>query len=173
MHKNYFLLILFLFVIGCSAPKLNIMTTTGAPLPNPHYYVTSTSETPIRATYYYVGLVEIKDVDRSSQYTPIYLDRKTKHIKSGRFKELRLVLQVYNPSETTYMVQTLKRVQTSNHVNPVDTHGLIAVSKLNYRQYIFRLPVEGENRISYNVTLLSEDSKETYMRTGTFAYQLN
>jgi len=173
MHKNYFLLVLFLMAVGCSAPKLNVMTTTGAALPNPHYFVSSTSETSIRAVFYYVGLVVIKDVDHSSQYTPVYLDRNTKYIKSGKFQELQLVLQVYNPNKTTYMVQTLKRVKTSNYKPPIDTHGLVAVSKLNYREYVFRLPIEGEDNISYNVALLSEDGKETYMSTGKFTYQIN
>jgi len=175
--KNYFLLALILLVSGCAGPRLTVISPEGAPMPDPHYVATSTSTTQIRATYYYVGLVEVKDVDYSSQYTPIYLDRNIKNIKSKDFKELQLILQVYNPTETIYIVKTHQQIKPTNFKNNVElTDGMVAVSKLKYRQYLFQLPISSEQRgltISYNVELINENGKESFMRIGTFAYQLN
>ena len=140
-------------------------------MPNPHYIATSTSNTHIRATYYYVGLVEVKDADYSSQYTPIYLNRNTKYIEKKDFKELNLVLQVYNPLKTTYMVNTHQEVKLNNGRTPEVINGAVAVSNLEYRQYTFRLPFD-KGKYLYNVSLVSKNNKEVYMQTGIFLYQV-
>ncbi len=169
--KNYFLLILVLLTVGCAGPQLTVVSQAGGPMPDPHYIARSTSGIQIRATYYYVGLNEIKDADESTHYTPTYLDRKTSTIKSGDYKKLQLMLEVYNPFNVTYLVKTQQIVQRDINDQDEITQGMVAVSKLNYRHYMFQLPLEGK-RVMYNVSLVSEDGREIFMQTGTFEYQL-
>jgi len=171
--KKYFLLVLIVFIMaGCAAPRLTVISQAGAPMPEPYYVATSTSSTQIRATYYYVGLVEVRDADHSSQYTPVYLNRNIKNIEKEAFKELQLILQVYNPTKTTYVVETLQEVQLKKNKKPTTTRGVIAVSNLEYRQYMFQLPFEKGKNL-HNTFLISEDDKEIYMQTGTFIYQVD
>lgn len=173
--KNYFLLILLLVTVGCATtvPQINVVDPMGQLMPNPHYVVTSTSEIPIRATFYYVGYVEIRDADNSLQYTPVYLDRHTSKIKNKKFEKLYLVLQVHNPSSSTYSIFMHQAVKRNNIKNYIVAEGVIAISRLNYRQYMLRLPLEqGVTNVSYNVMLTDEFNTETYMQTGAFLYQL-
>jgi len=172
--KNYFLPILLLVTVGCATtPQINVVDPMGQLMPNPHYFVTSTSETPIRAMYYYVGYVEIRDADSSTQYTPVYLDRKISRIEMKKFNKLYLVLQVHNPSNSTYSVFMHQAVKRNNIKNYIVAEGVIAISRLNYRQYMLRLPLEhGVTNVSYNVMLTDEFNTETYMQTGAFLYQL-
>ncbi|MEE9571905.1 MAG: hypothetical protein V3W20_02525, partial [Candidatus Neomarinimicrobiota bacterium] len=129
--KNYFLPILFLVTIGCAAPqvKVNVIDPMGQKMPNPHYFVTSTSKIPIRAMYYYVGYIEFRDADNSLQYTPVYLDRRTSKIKDEKFEKLYLVLQVHNPSSSTYSVFMHQAVKRNNIKNYIVAEGVIAISK--------------------------------------------
>lgn len=170
---NYFLVTLLLITVGCAAPQIKVVDQMGQLMPNPHYSVISTSEIPIRATFYYVGFVVVKDVDSSSQYTPVYLDRRTSKIKKKKFKKLYLVLQVHNPSSSTYSVFMHKGIKRKNIKNYIVEKGVIAISKLTYRQYMLQLPLEqGVTNVSYNVMLTDKFNKETYMQTGAFLYQL-
>jgi len=170
---NYFLVTLLLITVGCAAPQIKVVDQMGQLMPNPHYNVISTSETPIRATFYYVGYVEVRDADNSLQYTPVYLDRRTSKIKDEKFEKLYLVLQIHNPSSSTYSVFMHKAVKRKNIKNYILSEGVIAISKLTYRQYMLRLPLEqGVTNVSYNVMLTDEFNTETYMQTGAFLYQL-
>jgi hypothetical protein len=171
--KNYFLVTLLLITVGCAAPQIKVVDQMGQLMPNPHYSVISTSKVPIRATFYYVGYVEVRDADNSLQYTPVYLDRRTSKIKSKNFEKIYLVLQVHNPSRSTYSVFMHQAVKRNNIKNYILSEGVIAISKLNYRQYMLRLPLEqGVTNVSYNVMLTDEFNTETYMQTGAFLYQL-
>ena len=174
LKKLYYitmLILLLFFLGGCAGPRLTVINQAGAPMPNPHYVVTSTSNTHIRATYYYVGLVEVKDADYSTQLTPIYLNRNIKYIEKKAFKELNLMLQVYNPFKITYEVNTHQETKLNNNNTPEIINGVVAVSNLEYRQYIFRLPFD-KGKYLYNVSLVSENNKEIYMQTGIFLYQV-
>lgn len=171
--RNYFLVTLLLITVGCAAPQIKVVDQMGQLMPNPHYFVTSTSKIPIRAMYYYVGYVEIKDVDSTTQYAPVYLDRKTSKIKRKKFKELYLVLQVHNPISSTYSIYMYKAVKRNRIKNYQIIEGVIAVSKLNYRQYMLRMPLEkGVTNVLYNVMVTDEFNTETYMQTGAFLYRL-
>jgi len=172
--KNYFLLVMLLVVVGCASQKINIISESGEPMPNPYYVATSTSGIPIKATYYYVGFSEVKDADGSIHHTPVYLDRRTKYtIKKGRYKDLQLVLRVFNPTSSTYRVHTHITVQRKNKKSEL-TNGVSAMSELSYRQYMFRLPIGGdEKQIKFDVSLTNKDDKETYLHTGAFVYQIH
>ncbi len=171
--KNYFLSIMLLIAVGCAAPQIKVVDPMGQLMPNPHYFVTSTSKIPIRVMYYYVGFVEIKDADSTTQYAPVYLDRKTSKIKRKKFQKLYLVIQVHNPINSTYSIFMHKGIKRKNIKYYQVTEGVIAISKLNYRQYMLQLPLEkGVTNVSYNVMVTDKLNKETYMQTGAFLYQL-
>lgn len=176
--KKLLLNIMFIsfLVGGCStAPTMNLVSQSGEPMPNPYYIINSTSGIPIRATYYYVGFTEVIDADNSIHYNPIYLDRHNKYtIKKGRYKQLHLVLRVFNPTGSTYRVHTHIKVQRKNDRNAETTNGVFAMSELNYRQYMFQLPIGGDKKqIKFGVSLSNKDDRETYLRTGAFNYELN
>lgn len=144
----------------------------GKPMPARYYTATSTSETPINITFYYVAEVRIKDVDYSYQYIPVYLDKRTKDIKREDFDRLSIVLHVYNPSNAVYGVRLYNAVVKEN-LDIETTKGEVAVSVLNYRKYKFQLPLEeGIKYVSCNVRLVDEYNTETYMQTGVFGYHL-
>jgi hypothetical protein len=168
--KNCFLAILLLITFGCAGPNINVhvIDSMGTPIPGKYYTATSTSQTPIMTTFYYVAEVEIEDAD----YSSIYLDRKQDYIKIEDYDRLSIVLHVYNPSKTIYRVRTFKAVVNEN-LDVETTKGVLALSGLEYRKYTLPLPLEeGIKFVSCNVTLTDGDGKEIYMQTGVFGYHL-
>lgn len=176
MKKLLLIMVFISFLVGgCASTKINLLSESGESMPNPYYIVNSTSGVPIRATYYYVGFTEVIDADNSVHHIPVYLDRRNKYIiKKGKYKQLHLVLRVFNPTGSTYRVHTHIKVQRENDRNVETTNGVFAMSELNYRQYMFQLPIGGDKKqIRFAVSLSNKDDREIYLRTGAFNYQIN
>lgn len=179
MKKLRFIIlpILFLMVVGCATqPKINLISAAGESLPNPYYIAVSTSKTTqLKAIFYYVGYSAIKDADRSTQYHPVYLDRRTRDIQLKTFKKLQVVVRVFNPTEAYYEVHshTSRTIKINKKWVPEMRHGVIGASKLQYREYTFDLPLEiGVKDAANAITLSSKYGKEIYLSTGRFSYRL-
>jgi len=179
MNKLRFIIlpILLLIMVGCStAPKVNLISTAGESLPNPYYIAVSTSkETQLKAIFFFVGFSAIKDADRSTQYYPVYLDRRTRDIQLKTFKKLQVVVRVFNPTEAYYEVHshTSRTIQLKKKWISQVINGVIGASKLQYREYTFDLPLEkGVKDASNFINLTDKYGKEIYLSTGRFSYRL-
>jgi len=175
--KFLFLPILLLVAVGCaSKPNVTLISTAGESLPNPYYIASSTSqETQLKVIFFYVGYSTVKDADNSTQYYPIYLDRRTRDIQLKTFEKLHVVVRVFNPTEAYYEVHshTSRTIQRKKKWISQVIHGVIGASKLQYREYTLDLPLEKGVKDAENyITLTSKYGKEIYMSTGRFKYRL-
>jgi hypothetical protein len=174
MKKLMVLPIIFL-LIGCATNmKMNVVDPTGRSIPTPNYYLRSVSSN-LSATFYYVHLNTKKDLDGTVVSEPTYLPMNRIY-KASSNDSLLLVIEVSNPERIEYKLWSEIRVtywKKSYSRNNMSYSGrLLAKSKVEYRQFVFKMPVSDKiKEVSYGVRLY-EKSDQTLMYFGDFHYKL-
>jgi len=140
MIKKLFLCIALLLVIGCaSKPQLTVISSTGEPLPDPHYILDSLDKT-IHVTFYYSAISGVKDLDNTVQPVPTFLDKNIINVLSfKKFKELLLTIKVFNPQKIPYTIYRSEAIKFRNGGN-MDCVSIAGKSNLMFRTFKLELP---------------------------------
>lgn len=172
--KNLIVLPIIFLLIGC-ATSMNMKVTdpAGRSLPTPHYYLRSLS-TDLTATFYYVLLNTEKDLDGTTIAHPTYLPMNRIY-KANDKDVLLLVIEISNPKKIEYNLWSETRTvywkKSFRRNNRSYSGHLLAKSKVEYRQYAFKMPVSDKiKEVSYGVRLY-EKSNITLMYFGDFHYK--
>ena len=171
MKKRSVLLILCLFLIGCSTTtNLKLIDPTGRELPKPHYVLKSFYGS-ITATFYYASLSEIKDVDGTIISKPNYLSMYPTHTIKPT-DTMMLVIEVSNPHKIEYEVwEDVTIKQKENGVKVIGAE--LASSKLAYRQFLLAMPNSDEvEEVIYRAKIFEPRSSMPIIRFGTFHYKI-
>lgn len=175
MKRNVILPILFFLLIGCSTTtNLKLVDSSGRELPNPHYALTNLS-TNLTAMFYYVSMSEIKDTDGTIIYRPTYLPMH-KVFKAVPTSKLHLIIEVSNPNKIEYNVwsesMTTCWEKYRGKYTEIFAGSLLAKSRVEYRQFIFDIPVSEKIKdVTYGVNLLDKTGN-ILMYFGDFHYQI-
>ena len=167
--------ILFLLLVGCATTtNMKIIDPTGRELPTPHYVLQSSS-TNLTATFFYASMSQVKDTDGTIIYHPTYLPM-TKIYKATPATKLLLVIEVSNPKKIQYKFWSEMHItywkKSRGRYNSTFAASQLAKSKMEYRQFIFDMPVsEKIKKVSYGVNLFDQ-SGNILMYFGDFHYQI-
>lgn len=167
--KNVTFFILILLLVGCATtPNLTVVGTSGEPIPDPFYTATSTGETKIMFTWYYVKYEATKDLDQSTQLIPIYLNRNEKHeISRKNTHGLQLILRVYNPTQQDYKIFSIRKIKHKG--GKIYNHKYVeGMSHLGYREWEFQFPYEKIKEAEGYIEVRQENN--ILLRTRKFSY---
>ncbi len=170
--RNIIISMLFFLLVGCATTtNLKIIDSTGREEPNPHYVLQSLS-TQLIATFYYASMSEIKDTDGTIIYRPTYLPMN-KIYKALPTTRLYLIIEVSNPNKIEYKFWSETMIVYWNgEDNKTFTSSLLAKSKVDYRQFVFNMPIsETIKDASYGVNLF-DNSGKILMHLGDFHYKI-
>jgi hypothetical protein len=166
-YRSLLCCLLFLTFVGCT-PKVNIITSTGEPLPEPHYILKDSDNT-IQATFYYSAITEVKDLDGSIQPIPHYLDKNISHfLSTKKYQKLILTMKVFNPKHLEYVIYETCRINKNTSYRYEASK-----SNLLFRTYEFSLPLGKKIKsVKFYFEIRGSDGR-TLMRTGNFNYSTN
>jgi len=167
------LLVLFIVVLGCAgAPKVTVVSPSGARIPNPYYTAGTTDGSHMSFTWYYTREVGIEDLDKTVQLIPVHLDRNLSHtILRKKTHSLQMTLRVFNPKQEEYKIYITTNVKYSDG-SEIRNHFLKGESFLEFREWEFPYP--------YNDRIKEMDSfvqirrgNDIVLRTKKFSYKVN
>lgn len=171
MKRHATLLIAILLITGCSTINTTIQDPTGRTVPTPHYVLQAVG-IPLTATFYYVALKEIKDVDGSVIIEPEYLDfLKFYDIQFKKYKGILLVIEVNNPLELKYTFHESKLTKVGKNLIDVRVGGILNSSNLKYRQFVYELPYGQHIHTVDHLITVSAGARDI-MRIGNFRYNI-
>ena len=162
-------LAVLLIVFGCQTPIVNMVNPDGETTPKPFYRAKTTNGSHLTFTWFYVKYEGVKDVDKSTQYMPTYLDVKKKHdFLITKVHSAKMVLRVFNPLEQKYKVYLSQKFRY-RHTGDSNSYTLQGTSKLQYREWTFDIPI---NKHIRKGSVLAEvhGSKNLLMRSKRFQY---
>lgn len=167
-------MIMVFFLAACATPALKVVDSTGRKLPYPNYTLQSLSNNLV-AVFYYASLTYRKDKDGSMISHPTYLPMNKIHIASSS-SDLLLVIEISNPERVEYSlwsesIITYKK-KSRGRYNRTFTGSSLAKSIEDYRQFIFKMPINDKiKEVSYSVKLY-DGSKIAIMNFGDFHYKI-
>jgi hypothetical protein len=159
-------------IVGCSTVKTTFITPSGGPVADQYYVLTSTAY-PIRATFFYVAMTSVKDIDGSDIPSIEYLDmRKEVKLIRGDYKELSLVVYMDNPEGLTLDFHRIVDKKIGKYHEPIELRMGGPVAKSNKtRQFFFKLPYD-EELTKADYTLIVEVDENEVFRIGPFTYNI-
>ena len=167
--KNVTFFILILLLVGCATtPNLTVVGTSGEPIPDPFYTATTTGETKMMFTWYYVKYDSVKDIDHSVQLIPIYLNRNEKHeISRKNTHGLKMILRVYNPTLAPYKIYRTRKTKYRN--GKTYAHRYVeGSSHLGYREWEFQFPFKNIKTMESFIEIRRDNT--ILLRTRKFSY---
>ncbi len=169
MRKTIIMIICF-FLIGCATnTNLKLIDPTGRDLPSPHYVLKSIQRN-LAATFYYISLTKVKDLDGTTISKPTYLPLH-KVYTTEPTTELKLVIEISNPERIGYKLW--KEVSIENKSGHIAMGTELAKSNLEYRQFVLSMPNNSEiKEVFYNVSIYDNESTLPLMYLGKFHYKI-
>lgn len=172
--RHVTILITLLLVIGCSTIHTNLIDPTGRILPDPSYTLQVIGN-PLYITFYYAAHKDVKDVDGTHIFNPVYLDFLKFHdINRNEFKGITLTIEVNNPTGLEYSLYEKITMKTGGNVNWIEVQkgGEVNRSNLPYRQFVYKLPYGKNFRIVDHLVTINLGNQKDIARIGNFRYTL-
>lgn len=169
MRKTITMIICF-FLIGCSTrANLKIINPTGRDLPSPHYVLKSMQRNLV-ATFYYISLSKVQDIDGTMIPKPKYIPLH-KVYTTEPATELMLIIEISNPERIEYKLW--KEVSIEDKNGHTEMGAELAKSNLEYRQFVLSMPNNSEiKEVFYNVKIYENKSERPLMYLGNFHYKI-
>jgi hypothetical protein len=175
MKVRYLVTLIFmLFLTGCATTVVTVKDPTGRMIPNPHYYYQVIGY-PVEVIFYYTAFEEVEDLDGTILNKPTFLSLGEKHkIDTSKYKTVTITIEVNNPYQIEYELYYKKMVIVDEYDNqfPVHSGGRLNSSNSQYRQFVYKLPLEPNvKEVDYAVSL--EIADQEVLRLGNFNYIIN
>ena len=163
---------LFFLLIGCSTiSHLKIIDSTGRELPTPNYTLKNLYNG-MSAVFYYASISTKKDVDGTLIPCPTYLSMNQVHTISA-ISCISLIIEVSNPQRFKYKIWAYSTIKKLTIDGDEIKGSKLAESNLEYRQFVFNLPVNSEiKEVSYGVSICDEKTGKPLMYFGDFHYKI-
>jgi len=168
--KNVIFFLVFLLFIGCSTTqKITLISSAGEIIPDP-YYTASPVGKKMKFIWYYERTIGMKDLDKSVQPIPVFLNvKQNQSISRKKTLDLQMVLRVFNPSHNPYIIFMNRKIEYLDG-NIITRRYIEGQSYLDYRQWEFPYPYDERIKkvtsfieILYNENLLLRTRKFQYI----------
>lgn len=170
-YKYVTLLVMMLMLVGCASTQTKWVDPTARQVPDPHYVLQAIGE-PLTATFYYTAVTKVRDVDGTSVGRFVYLSMSKYHnIDASKYQNLALIIEMNNPTRLRYELYEQTKVEIGDMRNEVQMGGVVNASTLEYRQFVYSLPIgESVRGVEHSVDIFIEGQKT--MQIGSFRYNL-
>lgn len=171
--RHVTILVIALFLIGCSTVQTNWVDESGKTIPDPHYTLNPIG-TKMVVTFFYATVSERKDIDGTSILSFQYLDMMKKHnFCLTKYENLCLIIQVYNPEQLNYSLNENMNMKVGKSFNSSSMQmcGKRRASILPYRSFVYNLPFE-EDIVEVDHSVILKVDDQEVMHIGTFHYHL-
>lgn len=162
---------LVLIFSGCTTVQnIKLVDPFLREIPEPNYTL-GVIGTQLTATFYYTAYSELKDIDGSVIAEPEYMDFfQVNYVDIGEVRVLTLTIEIKNPERYVYSLKEETLVSNKSY-DARQSGGKLNQSDLEYRQFVYRLPLEEDiGKVDYCVTLSIGDNEA--IRIGPFRYQI-
>jgi len=163
-----------LICVACSSTPPIVKDQAGRIYPTPHYTLQDIRGRNLSAIFYFTLFTGEKDLDGSVQTKPTYLNM-LKHNELPKGSRVTMTIEISNPQKVKYALwERVQYAKINANTNLSEAKGgRIAVSNLDYRQYVYELPTTPDlNTVNYGIDVIGDDGAILF-HIGDFNYTVS
>jgi hypothetical protein len=172
--KQLLAVFFILTVMACSNTPPIVKDQSGRMYPTPNYTLQDIRGRNLSSIFYFTLFIGEKDLDGSVQTKPTYLNM-LKHNELPKGSRVTMTIEISNPQKVKYSLwERVQYIKVGSNTNLSDAKGgRIAVSNLDYRQYVYELPTTPDlNTVNYGIDVIGDDGAILF-HIGDFNYTVS